>query len=97
MWLQESNKSFSSIPLVYLRLFMVVQMIKNLLAMPETWAQSLGWEDPLDKGMATHSSVLAWRFPQTEEPGGQQSMGLQESDMTEPLTLTHFFFQIIYT
>ena len=70
---------------------MVVQMMKNLLAMQETWAQSLGWEDPLDKGMATHSSILAWRFPWTEEPGWQQSVGLQESDMTEPLTLTLFF------
>ena len=49
----------------------------------ETWLQSLGQEDPLEKEMATHSSVLAWRIPWTEEPGGLQSMGLQESDTTE--------------
>ena len=52
-------------------------MVKNLPAMRETWAQSLGWEDPLEKGIATHSSILAWRIPWTEEPGGLQSMGSQ--------------------
>ena len=51
-------------------------MVKNLPAMPENQVQSLGQEDPLEKGMATHSSILAWRSPQTEEPGGLQSMGL---------------------
>ena len=45
--------------------------------MQETWVPSLGWEDPLEKGMATHSDILAWRIPQTEEPGGLQSMGSQ--------------------
>ena len=45
--------------------------------MQETWVLSLGWEDPLEKGMATHSSILAWRSPWTEEPGGLQSLGLQ--------------------
>ena len=45
-------------------------MVKHLPAMQETWVQSLGWEDTLEKGMATHSSILAWRIPQTEEPGG---------------------------
>ena len=54
---------------------MVVQTIKNLPAMQETQVRSLGWEDPLEKGMATHSSILAWRIPWTEEPGGLQSMG----------------------
>ena len=53
------------------------QTIKNLPAMRETWVQSLGWEDPLEEGMATHSSILAWRTPWTEEPGKLQSMGLQ--------------------
>ena len=48
----------------------------------ETWVQFLGWEDPLEEEMTTHSSILAWRIPWTEEPGGLQSMGLQESDMT---------------
>ena len=52
-------------------------MIKNLLAMQKTWVQSLGWEDPLKKGMGTHSSVLAWRILMAEEPGGLQSMTLQ--------------------
>ena len=52
-------------------------MVKNLPAMQETWVQSLGWEDPLEKGMATHASILAWRIPWTEEPGGLQSVGLQ--------------------
>ena len=52
------------------------QMVKNLPAKQETWVQSLGWEDPLEKGMATHSSILAWRIPWTENPGGRlQSMG----------------------
>ena len=52
-------------------------MAKNLLAMRETWVLSLGGEDPLEEGMATHSSILAWRSPWTEEPGGLQSMGSQ--------------------
>ena len=50
-------------------------MVKNLSAMQETWIQSLGQEDPLRKGMPTHSSILAWRIPWTEESGGLQSMG----------------------
>ena len=52
-------------------------MVKNLPAMEETRVQSLGWEDPLKEGMATHSNILAWRIPWTEEPGGLQSMGSQ--------------------
>ena len=48
---------------------LAAQLVKNLPAMQETWVQSLGWEDPLEKGMATHSSILAWRIPWTEEPG----------------------------
>ena len=52
-------------------------MVKNLLAMQKTWVRSLGGEDPLEKGMATHSSILAWETPWTEEPGGPQSMGSQ--------------------
>ena len=50
-------------------------MIKNLPAAQEFWVRSLGWEDPLEKGMATHSSILSWRIPRPEEPGGLQSMG----------------------
>ena len=53
----------------------------------ETWVQSLGLEDLLEKEMATYSSILAWRIPSREEPGGLQSMESQESDMTEQLTL----------
>ena len=55
----------------------MAQMVKNLPAMQETQVQALGWEDSLEKGMATHSSILAWRIPWTEEPGGLKSMGLQ--------------------
>ena len=56
---------------------MVAEVVKNLPAMQRTWAQSLGWDDPLEKGMATHSSTLAWRIPWTEEPSRLQSMGSQ--------------------
>ena len=52
-------------------------MVKNPPAMRETWVQSLGWEDPLEKGKGAHSSILAWIISWTEEPGGRQSMGLQ--------------------
>ena len=55
----------------------MTQTVKNLSAVQETQVRSLGWEDPLEKGMATHSSILAWRIPWTEEPGGLQSMGSQ--------------------
>ena len=55
----------------------MTQVVKNLPATQETWVRSLGWEDPLEEGMATHSSILAWRIPCTEEPGGPQSMGSQ--------------------
>ena len=55
----------------------MAQTVKNLAAMQETWVRSLGREDPPEKEMATHSSILAWRIPWTEEPGGLQSMGLQ--------------------
>ena len=59
----------------------MAQTVKNLPAMQETWG-SLGQEDPLEEGMATHSSVLAWRISWTEEPGGLQFMGSQELDTT---------------
>ena len=54
-------------------------MVKNLLAMQETQIRSLGQEDPLEKGMAIHSSILAWTIPWTEEPGGLQSLGVTKS------------------
>ena len=56
---------------------LVAQMVKNLPLMQETQVQSLGWKDPLDEGRATYSSILSWRIPWTEEPGGLQSMGSQ--------------------
>ena len=58
-------------------------MVKDLPAMWETQVQSLGWEDSLEKGMATHCSILAWRIPRTEEPGGYSPWGHRESDMTK--------------
>ena len=55
----------------------MAQLVKNLPAIQETWVRSLGWEDPLEKEMATHSSILAWKIPWTKELGGLQSMGSQ--------------------
>ena len=63
--------------LLELIIILVAQRLKRLPAMQETWVQFLGQEDPLEKEMATHSSILAWRIPWTEEPGGLQSMGSQ--------------------
>ena len=57
--------------------YLLAQTVKNLPAILETWVWSMGWEDPLEKRMATHSSILAWRIPWTEESGGLQSMGSQ--------------------
>ena len=65
----------------------MAQTVKNLPAIWETWVQSLGQQDPLEKEMETHSSSLTWRIPCTEEPGGLPPVGCKESDMTEQLTL----------
>ena len=77
---------------------LVVQLVKNPLAMQETPVRSLGWEDPLEEGMATHSSILAWRIPWTEEPGRLWSR--KQSDTAGQLSLSShlkkFFFYIIY-
>ena len=67
----------------------VAQIVKSLPAVRETQVQSLGWEDPLEKELATHSSILAWKIPQTEEPGGATVHGVaksqtQLSDFTNP-------------
>ena len=68
----------------------MAQTVKNLPAMQETCVRSLGGEDALEKGMATHSSILAWEIPLTKEPGGPYSQwGHEEPDMTEQLLLTH--------
>ena len=66
----------------------MAQTVKRLPTMWETRVQSLGWEDPLEKEMATHSSTLAWKISWMEESGGLQSMGQEESDMSEPLHFT---------
>ena len=68
----------------------MAQMVKNLPAMQETQVQSLDKEDSLEKGMATHSSILAWEIPWTEEPGRLQSMGLQsQTQLSDFYSLTH--------
>ena len=72
---------FNSIYVIF-RASLVAQTVKNPPARPETWVPSLGWEDPLEEGMATHSSILAWRIPWTEEPSELQTRGCKESDMT---------------
>ena len=84
---QKEQQSFKVRKIVN-RASLLAQMVKNLPAMQETKVQSLGQEDLLEKGMATHSSILAWRIPWTEEAGGLQSWGCEESDTTEPLTLS---------
>ena len=66
-------------------------MVKPLPAMQETWVPSLGWEDPVEKEMATLSNILAWEIPCTEEPGRLQSMGSQESDTTEATKQQQFY------
>ena len=63
-------------------------MVKNFPAMQETWLRSLGWEDPLKKEMATHSSIPVWRIPRTEEPGELSLWSCKELDMTERLIHT---------
>ena len=70
------------------RASLVAQMVKNLPAMQETQVQSLGQEDPLEKEMATHSSILAWRIPWTEEPGGYTPWNCKVLDTIELLTLS---------
>ena len=73
-WLFDGLRSRLGVSLDH-RASLVAQMVKNLPAKQETLVKSLGPDDPLKKGMATHSSILAWRIPWTEEPGGLQSMG----------------------
>ena len=74
----------------------MAQRLKRLPAMRETWVQSLGQEDPLEKETATHSSILAWRISWTEEPGGLQSMGSQRVGHDWATSHTHTLFQIIF-
>ena len=69
--------------------FLVAQTVKNLPAMQENRVSSLSWEDPLEKGMATHFSILAWRMPWAEEPGDYSPNGHKESDTTEATKHAH--------
>ena len=71
---------------------LVAQLVKNLPAAWETWVRSLGWEDPLEKGMATHPSILVWEITWTEEPGGLQSMGLQSQTRLSDFTFAVTFW-----
>ena len=75
------NFTYMNFQNLELRAYLVAQLVKNRPAMQEIWVQFLGWEDSLEKEMATHSSILAWKIPWTDEPGRLQSIGLQESDM----------------
>ena len=70
-------------PLQYSWASLVAQMVKNLPAMQETWVRSLGWKDPLEKGMAAHSSTLAWRSPWNRQVVGYSTWGCKESDVTD--------------
>ena len=67
---------FANKMVIIIRASLVAQMVENLPPKQEMWIQSLGWEDPLEEAMATHSNILAWRIPLTEELGGLQSIGL---------------------
>ena len=76
-------------PLQYSWASLLAQMVKNLPAMQETWVQSLGWKDPLEESMATHSSILAWRIPMDRGAWWATVYGVAESDTTEQLSHTH--------
>ena len=73
-------------------------MVKNVPAMQETWVQSLGWEDPLEKGMETHNSILDWRILWTEEPGRLQSMGVTKNwtQLSNTHTHTHTHTHVLF-
>ena len=72
------------------------QMVKNLPATQRTWVPSLGWEEPLEKGMATHSSILAWEMSWTVEPGRLQSTGLQRAGHDRAANMSLFFHELWY-
>ena len=86
---QRVGHDWDELNLLYHQASLVAQMVKNLPAMQESQVWSLGQKDPLEKGMATHSSVRAWRTPRTEEPDRLQPMELRESDSTERLPLLY--------
>ena len=95
-WMKESMKEWTKTNSIHIHIKCllssrgVAQRLNCLPPIWETWVQSMGWEDPLEKEMATHSSTLAWRIPWTEEPGRLQSVGSKKSDTTEWL---HIHFQ----
>ena len=96
-WISGSGRSPGEgigYPLQYSWASLVAQMIKNLPTMSETWVQSLGWENPLQKGTATHSSILAWRIPWTEETGRLQSVGLHSHSDIKSVVLQPFSNQL---
>ena len=74
-YFQWPENEFANMSVDFYGASLVAQMVKNMPALRETWVPSLGWEDPLEKGMATRSSILTWRIPWTKEPGGLQFMG----------------------
>ena len=84
------NIKTSQLCSVYTGASLVAQLVKNLPAMQETWVWSLGWEDPLEKGMATHSTTLTWRIPWTEDLVGYSPWDCNKSDTTERLTFLAF-------
>jgi len=86
LYLHSADSLASSLSCVWASLEL---MVNNLPAMQETQLRSLGWKDPLEKGMATHSSILAWRIPWTEEPGSYSPWAHKEMDTTERLSLSH--------
>ena len=81
-------------PLQYSWASLVAQVVKNLPAMWDTWVWSLGWEEPLEKEMATRYSILAWKIPWTEEPGRPQSMGLQSRTWLSNFAFSFFGLQV---
>ena len=96
-WIVEKAREFQkNIYFCFIGASLVSQRLNHLPAMQETWVRSLGQEDPLEKEMATHSSILAWRIPWTEEPGGLWSMGSQSRTRLSNFTFTFTFCFIDY-
>ena len=87
--------SYSPMITLLLTLYLIAQSVKSLTAMQETWVRSLGWEDSLEKEVASHAGILAWRIQWTEEPGRLQSVGLQRLATTKQLTLSFSYIMHI--
>ena len=93
--IETSYPRIGAISIYLISTFLVTQTVKNLPIMQETWVWSLSQEDPLEKGMVTHSNILAWRIPWTEEPGGLQFMGSQRVEHDEQLILTQVLRSVL--